>query len=248
MLLRDLHGWLDGCLEPWRYKDYAPNGLQVEGRSEVRKVVTGVTASQALIDAAAERGADAILVHHGYFWKGEDASIRGMKKRRVASLLRNDISLLAYHLPLDGHLELGNNAQLGKLLGLAVAGQSGEQNLLWHGEWNAGGDAAALAAHVSDALGRSAQLLGRVDKPVRRVAWCTGGAQGFFSDAIALGVDVFITGEASEQNYHMAMESDVAFIAAGHHATERFGIKALGEHLAQVSGINVEFIDVFNPV
>ncbi|ATP30231.1 Nif3-like dinuclear metal center hexameric protein [Chromobacterium violaceum] len=248
MQINDVRNILDACLEPWRYKDYAPNGLQVEGKEEINKVVTGVTASQALIDAAAARGADAILVHHGYFWKGEDARICGMKKLRIRALLQHDISLLAYHLPLDGHLELGNNAQLGKVLGLEPAGQAGEQGLLWHGGWAGGGDAAAFADHVSGALGRTAQLLGRPDRPVRRVAWCTGGAQGFFADAIALGVDVFITGEASEQNYHMAMESDVAFIAAGHHATERFGIKALGEHLAQVSGINVEFIDVSNPV
>lgn len=248
MKISDVQNILDTCLEPWRYKDYAPNGLQVEGRGEIKKVVTGVTASQALIDAAAAQGADAILVHHGYFWKGEDARICGMKKQRIRALLQHDISLLAYHLPLDGHLELGNNAQLGKALGLAPAGQAGEQNLLWHGEWAGGGDAAAFAQHVTGALGRQAQLLGRPDKRVSRVAWCTGGAQSFFADAIALGVDVFITGEASEQNYHMAMESDVAFIAAGHHATERFGIKALGENLAQVSGINVEFIDVYNPV
>ena len=248
MLLSEMQGLLDGWLEPWRYKDYAPNGLQVEGGAEVAKVVTGVTASQALIDAAAARSADAILVHHGYFWKGEDARVCGMKKQRIRTLLRHDISLLAYHLPLDGHLSLGNNAQLGQVLGLEPVGQAGEQGLLWHGGWRGGGDAQAFASHVSAALGRDAQLLGRQDKPVRKVAWCTGGAQGFFADAIALGVDAFITGEASEQNYHMAMECDVAFIAAGHHATERFGIQALGQHLAQFSGINVEFIDVSNPV
>ncbi|WP_047250059.1 Nif3-like dinuclear metal center hexameric protein [Chromobacterium subtsugae] len=248
MLLSEMQSLLDGWLEPWRYKDYAPNGLQVEGRAEVAKVVTGVTASQALIDAAAARGADAILVHHGYFWKGEDARVCGMKKQRIRTLLQHDISLLAYHLPLDGHLSLGNNAQLGQVLGLEPVGQAGEQGLLWHGDWRGGGAAQAFASHVSAALGRDAQLLGRGDKPVRKVAWCTGGAQGFFADAIALGVDAFITGEASEQNYHMAIECDVAFIAAGHHATERFGIQALGQHLAQLSGINVEFIDVLNPV
>ncbi|POZ63884.1 Nif3-like dinuclear metal center hexameric protein [Chromobacterium alticapitis] len=248
MRLDHLIETLDGLLEPWRYKDYAPNGLQVEGRGEVRKIVTGVTASQALIDAAIERGADAVLVHHGYFWKGEDPSIRGMKRRRVGSLLRNDISLLAYHLPLDGHLILGNNASLGRVLGLEPRGQTGDQGLLWHGEWAAAGDASRLSQHVSSMLGRSAVLLGRQDKPVRRVAWCTGGAQGFFEAAITLGVDAFITGEASEQNFHMAMESDVAFIAAGHHATERYGIQALGGHLMQSMGIEVEFIDINNPI
>ncbi|UTH76769.1 Nif3-like dinuclear metal center hexameric protein [Chromobacterium sp. IIBBL 290-4] len=248
MQLNELTQALDALLEPWRYKDYAPNGLQVEGRGEVRKIVLGVTASQALIDAAIARGADAILVHHGYFWKGEDARICGMKRQRIRSLLQHDISLIAYHLPLDGHPELGNNAALGRVLGLKAEGQAGEQNLLWHGGWEGKGDAAEFAAHVGQSLGRDAQLLGRKDKPIRRVAWCTGGAQGFFADAIALGVDAFITGEASEQNYHMAMESDVAFIAAGHHATERFGIQALGEHLLRSNGINVEFVDINNPV
>lgn len=248
MRLNDVVSTLDALLEPWRYKDYAPNGLQVEGRAEVGKIVSGVTASQALIDAAIERQADAILVHHGYFWKGEDASISGMKRQRIRSLLQHDISLLAYHLPLDGHAEWGNNASLGRMLGFEPQGQAGEQGLLWHGQWSEGGDAARLNQHVSSILGRSALLLGRTDKPVRRVAWCTGGAQGFFADAIALGVDAFITGEASEQNYHMAMESDVAFIAAGHHATERYGIQSLGEHLMKSTGIKVEFIDINNPV
>ncbi|OHX17487.1 Nif3-like dinuclear metal center hexameric protein [Chromobacterium amazonense] len=248
MQLKELMSALDVLLEPRRYKDYAPNGLQVEGRAEVGKIVTGVTASQALIEAAIERGAGAILVHHGYFWKGEDAGICGMKRQRIRSLLQHDISLLAYHLPLDGHPQLGNNASLGSVLGFEAQGQAGEQDLLWHGCWAAGDDAAALNAHISSILGRSALLLGRADKPVRRVAWCTGGAQGFFADAISLGVDAFITGEASEQNYHMAMESDVAFIAAGHHATERYGIQSLGEHLMKSTGIKVEFIDINNPV
>lgn len=248
MDLLALQSSLDAILEPWRYKDYAPNGLQVEGRREVKRVVTGVTASQALIDAAVARGADALLVHHGYFWKGEDACICGMKRQRVKTLLQQDLSLLAYHLPLDGHLEFGNNAMLGKVLELEARGQDGEQGLLWHGEWPAAGSAADFVTHVSVRLGRDALLLGRGDKKVSRVAWCTGGAQGFFAEAIALGVDAFITGEASEQNHHMAMECDVAFIAAGHHATERFGVKALGEHLAQLHGISVEFVDISNPV
>ena len=248
MDLLALQGSLDAILEPWRYKDYAPNGLQVEGRRAVNRLVTGVTASQALIDAAVERGADALLVHHGYFWKGEDARICGMKRQRVKTLLQQDVSLLAYHLPLDAHPEFGNNAMLGKVLELEARGQCGEQGLLWHGEWQAGGSAADFAHHVSSRLGREALLLGRSDKSVSRVAWCTGGAQSFFAEAVALGVDAYITGEASEQNHHMAMECDVAFIAAGHHATERFGVKALGEHLAQLHGISVEFVDISNPV
>ncbi|QOZ82767.1 MULTISPECIES: Nif3-like dinuclear metal center hexameric protein [Chromobacterium] len=248
MELKALLSSLDTILEPWRFKDYAPNGLQVEGRPTVRKLVTGVTASQALIDEAALRGADAVLVHHGYFWKGEDARICGMKRQRVKALLEHDLSLLAYHLPLDAHLELGNNAMLGKVLDLDALGQGGEQGLLWHGSWRQGGSAVDFRGHVSACLGRDALLLGRADKPISRVAWCTGGAQSFFAEAIDLGVDAFITGEASEQNHHMAMECDVAFIAAGHHATERFGIKALGERMAQLHGISVEFVDISNPV
>lgn len=248
MELKALLSSLDTILEPWRFKDYAPNGLQVEGRPTVRKLVTGVTASQALIDEAALRGADAVLVHHGYFWKGEDARICGMKRQRVKALLEHDLSLLAYHLPLDAHLELGNNAMLGKVLDLDALGQGGEQGLLWHGPWRHGGSAVDFREHVSACLGREALLLGRADKPISRVAWCTGGAQSFFAEAIDLGVDAFITGEASEQNHHMAMECDVAFIAAGHHATERFGIKALGERMAQLHGISVEFVDISNPV
>ncbi|OQS38626.1 Nif3-like dinuclear metal center hexameric protein [Chromobacterium haemolyticum] len=248
MELKALLSSLDTILEPWRFKDYAPNGLQVEGRPTVRKLVTGVTASQALIDEAALRGADAVLVHHGYFWKGEDARICGMKRQRVKALLEHDLSLLAYHLPLDAHLELGNNAMLGKVLDLEAQGQGGEQGLLWHGAWRRGGSASDFREHVSVRLGREALLLGRADKPISRIAWCTGGAQSFFAEAIDLGVDAFITGEASEQNHHMAMECDVAFIAAGHHATERFGIKALGERMAQLHGISVEFVDISNPV
>lgn len=248
MQLRELVASIDGILEPWRFKDYAPNGLQVEGRAEVRKVVAGVTASQALIDEAVARQADAILVHHGYFWKGEDACLTGIKRRRVKSLLEHGISLLAYHLPLDAHPELGNNATLARRLGWVASGQTGEQSLLWHGSLPAPQDAGQLREHISARLGREALLLGREGKPVSRVAWCSGGAQGFFAEAIGLGVDAFITGEVSEQNYHMALECDVAFIAAGHHATERYGVQALGAEVANINGINVEFVDLANPV
>ena len=248
MQLMQLLNSIDQWLEPWRYKDYAPNGLQVEGRTEVARIVCGVTASQALIDAAIARQADAILVHHGYFWKGEDARLVGMKRQRVAKLLQHDISLLAYHLPLDAHPELGNNARLAAVLGLDVAGQSGEQGLLWHGSWPTAGSARAFADHVSMLLGRPAQLLGDENQRVSKVAWCTGGAQGFFEEAIRLGVDAFVTGEVSEQCFHLANEYGVAFIAAGHHATERYGVQALGEKISHLHGINVEFVDLFNPV
>lgn len=248
MQLQQILASLDEWLEPWRYKDYAPNGLQVEGRAEVQRIVCGVTASQALIDVAIERQADAILVHHGYFWKGEDARLVGMKRARVAKLLQHDISLIAYHLPLDAHLELGNNARLAAMLGLEVAGQCGDQDLLWHGRWSQAGSARAFADHVGMMLGREALLLGDENQRVSRVAWCTGGAQGFFEEAIGLGVNAFVTGEVSEQCFHLAAEYGVAFIAAGHHATERYGVQALGEKLSHLHGISVEFVDLFNPV
>ncbi|WP_199052488.1 Nif3-like dinuclear metal center hexameric protein [Aquitalea sp. ASV15] len=248
MQLPQLIASIDEWLEPWRYQDYAPNGLQIEGRAEVRHIITGVTASQALIDVAIARRADAILVHHGYFWKGEDARLVGMKRARVAKLLQHDISLIAYHLPLDGHAELGNNATLAKRLGWQVEGQTGEQGLLWHGRWPAAATAAELAEAISLSLGRQAMLLGPAERPVRRLAWCTGGAQSFFQEAIRLGVDAFVTGEVSEQCFHLANEYGVAFIAAGHHVTERYGVQALGEKVSHLPGITVEFVDLFNPV
>ncbi|WP_024304057.1 Nif3-like dinuclear metal center hexameric protein [Pseudogulbenkiania sp. MAI-1] len=248
MQLSELQRVLDAQLEPWRFKDYAPNGLQVEGRAEVRTIVTGVTASQALIDAAIAQQADAILVHHGYFWKNEDPRLVGIKKRRLQSLLAHDISLLAYHLPLDAHPELGNNAQLARELGWQVEGQSGDQGLLWYGSVPVPQRADEFVRATGEKLGREALLLGRPDKPVRRVAWCTGGAQGYFAEAVALGVDAFVTGEVSEQQHHMALEYDVAFVAAGHHATERYGIRALGAWLSNNHDVSVVFIDVANPV
>lgn len=248
MQLTEVVQHLDTLLEPWRFKDYAPNGLQIEGRSTVQRIICGVSASQALIDVAVARQADAILVHHGYFWKNEDSRITGFKRKRIKTLLQNDISLLAYHLPLDAHPELGNNAQLARVLSLQTSGQCGEQNLLWHGALPQACRADEWVAGVSDKLGRSAQMLGRADKQISRVAWCSGGAQGMFADAIALGVDAFITGEVSEQNQHMAMESDCVFVAAGHHATERYGIQALAARLRDDLGMDVEFIDLDNPI
>jgi len=248
MKRNDLLHWVDALLEPWRFRDYAPNGLQVEGRDEIRKVVTGVTASQALLDEAVRRNADAVLVHHGYFWKGEDARLVGIKQRRLKTLLLNDINLLAYHLPLDAHPEVGNNAALARQLGLREEGRAADMDLLCYGTLDDSRSAGQWVQDIGKVLGRDALLLGRADKTVRRVAWCTGGAQGYFEQAVALGVDAFITGEASEQNHHMAFESDVVFVSAGHHATERYGIQALGARLADETGIDVEFVEVFNPV
>lgn len=248
MILSDLINYLDQILEPERFQDYAPNGLQVEGRAEVARLVTGVTASQALIDAAVCSNADAILVHHGYFWRGEKAVLNGAKKRRVSELLRHDISLIAYHLPLDVHPVFGNNATLAARLGIQVDGQEGDQRLLWYGHLNNAMSAEGWVEQLSQQLGRQALLLGNAEKRVSRIAWCTGGGQHFFDEAIRLGVDMFLTGEVSEQNYHLAMETETVFVAAGHHATERYGVQALGEHLAMKCQIDVEFIDSPNPV
>jgi dinuclear metal center YbgI/SA1388 family protein len=247
-VLRDeLARHLDQLLDASRVKDYCPNGLQVEGRPEIAALVTGVTASVALIEAAAAAGADALFVHHGYFWRGEDPRLVGARKRRIELLLAAGINLFAYHLPLDLHPELGNNAQLAARLGLVQEGRTGEQELVSFGT-TAAGVLASFGAHIAARLGREPLVVGDPGRPVRRVAWCTGAAQGFFETAIGLGVDVYLTGEISEQHVHLARESGVAFLAAGHHATERFGVQALGEHLARTFGLAHEFIDVDNPV
>jgi len=243
----ELDSYLAELLEVSRFKDYCPNGLQVEGRAEVRRIVCGVTASQALVDEAQARAADAVLVHHGYFWKGEDGRITGIRKRRLASLLNNDISLFAYHLPLDAHESLGNNAQLGQLMGWEGCGRFGDQDLGWLGGTAHAESAEMLKRSLTARLGREVLLVGSGQRPVRRIAWCTGGAQGFFEQAIAAGADAFVSGEISEQTVHLARESGVPYLAAGHHATERYGVKALGRHLEAQFGIECCFVDVPNP-
>jgi len=246
--------WLTEVLVPERFSDYCPNGLQVEGRARVAKVVTGVTASLALIDAAIEHGADTILVHHGWFWRGEDPTVRGQRKKRLAKLLANDINLFAYHLPLDTHSTFGNNAQLGQRLGLIVdrhadgtAVTTGSNGLIWIGGPSVPCDLAGLTETISRKLGRAPLVIGDPAQLCTRVAWCTGAAQGMFEHALQAGADVYITGEISEPNMHLAREMGVAFISAGHHATERYGVKALGEALGQALRINVTFIDLDNP-
>ena len=241
---------LDELLQPALFKDYGPNGLQVEGRADVRKLVSGVTASRALIDAAIAEGADAILVHHGLFWRGQDGRVTGWMKQRLSRLLAHDINLLAYHLPLDAHAELGNNAQLAQRLGVTLytdaRGRFGEQSLGFMG-YRASGSAAELAEHVAARLGRGVTLVAEPDRPVQHVALCTGGAQGYFEAAIAAGADVFITGEISEPQAHYARECGVAYIACGHHASERYGAPAVGAHVAAQLGLEHVFIDIDNP-
>jgi len=243
-----LSRYLDQLLDPSRFRDYCPNGLQVEGRQEITTVITGVTANLALIEQAVAIGADAILVHHGYFWRGEDPRVTGSRRARLALLLANGLNLYAYHLPLDAHPEIGNNAQLAAQLGFCESGRAGEQDLLSHGALPTPTTVSALAAAIETRLERKPLVIGEPELTVRRVAWCTGAAQGMFEDAIALGVDAFVTGEISEQQVHLARESGVAFFAAGHHATERFGVRALGERLTRDLGLAHRYFEVASPV
>jgi dinuclear metal center YbgI/SA1388 family protein len=245
---------LDAVLQPERFKDYGPNGLQVEGRPRVRRIVSGVTASLALIEAAAQLQADAILVHHGLFWRGQDGRVTGWMRQRLALLLRHEINLIAYHLPLDAHPQWGNNAQLGLRLGLQAlegpAGRFGDQGLGFVGQRADGrsfDDAPALARAVELALGRSVTLVPGQPGPLSRIAWCTGGAQSYFEAAIATGAQAFITGEISEPQAHLARETGVSFIACGHHASERYGAPALAAQVAAELGLEHTFIDLPNP-
>lgn len=248
MLLKELENYTGQLLDVERFRDYCPNGLQVEGKSEVRKLVSGVTASLDLLKAAVEAGADAVLVHHGWFWKGEDARIVGVKRARLEWLLRHDVSLLAYHLPLDAHPQLGNNALLAARLGFETEGCFGEQGVACRGRTIEPQTLAGLAAWVETSLARSPLVIGRENQPVNRVAWCSGGGQDYFEEAVQLGVDAFLSGEISEQHVHLSRETGVAFIAAGHHATERYGVQALGSHLAERFGIEHRYIEIPSPV
>lgn len=243
-----LRDYLDELLQAAQFRDYCPNGLQVEGRAEIRKIVCGVTASQALLDAAVSVDADAVLVHHGYFWKGDDNRVVGIRKSRLATLLKRDINLFAYHLPLDAHPELGNNAQLAARTGWTAEGRFGDQDIGFIGRPDRAGTASDMLVQIEAALYRTALLVGDTQRKVKRIAWCSGGAQGHFEEAIAAGADLYVSGEISEQTTHLARESGVPYIAAGHHATERYGIQALGSHLAKRFGLACDFVDIDNPV
>ena len=244
----ELGDYLDEFLAVSRARDYCPNGLQVEGRPQVRRVLCGVSASQALVDMAAEEGFDSIIVHHGYFWKGEDSRVTGVRRKRLKALLTHDINLFAYHLPLDLHPEVGNNARLGALLGWEEKARFGDQDLGWLGQPASVASAESLASELSQRLGREAMLVGDGERQVRRVAWCTGGAQGMFEQAIAAGADLYVSGEISEPTVHLARESGVPYVAAGHHATETHGIRALAAHLAERFSLETRFVDLDNPV
>lgn len=247
VLRRELLAWFDEVLQTASFKDYAPNGLQVEGSETVCKIATSVTASKAAIDFAVEQGADLLLVHHGMFWKSEPQTITGWKKERIATLLKHNINMAGYHLPLDAHPELGNNAQLAEKLGLTTDKRCGEQNLLNIGRLKQTQTLAELAAHIETVLQRKPTVVGNPLQEINSAAWCTGGAQGFFQTAIDEGADMYLTGEISEAQYHLANETGTAFISAGHHATERYGIRALAEAAARVFEIKVCHFDENNP-
>lgn len=252
MRREELESYLNGMLMPERFRDYCPNGLQVEGCAEIGRIVCGVTASRALIEAAIARGADTLLVHHGWFWKNEDGRITGFRKQRLQVLLAHDINLFAYHLPLDAHPELGNNAQLARRLGWTITGRFAEQEIGFLGVPGAVSPeltfARDLAAQVEKVLGRRPQLIGDAERRIGKVAWCSGGAQGYFEQAIRAGADLFMSGEISEQTVHLARESGVPYLAAGHHATERYGVMALGAHLAECCGLACDYVEIDNPV
>ncbi|WP_422472183.1 Nif3-like dinuclear metal center hexameric protein [Endozoicomonas sp. ALB032] len=249
--LKQLVKILEDELQPGLFKDYCPNGLQVEGSEQIKRLVTGVTACQALIDKAVELRADAILVHHGYFWKGEDSAIVGMKKRRIETLLEHNISLIGYHLPLDGHQELGNNAQLARLLGWKTEGGMEPGKARSIGNWGRPATSVSLdvlGRQIEEKLGRKPLLIAGGDHEIKTLAWCTGAAQRMIDLALDLKVDAFVSGEISESTVHFARENGIHYISAGHHATERYGVRALGEWLEEQQGVEHTFVDIDSPV
>jgi dinuclear metal center YbgI/SA1388 family protein len=246
----ELEHYLATELQVTRFRDYCPNGLQVEGRDKIRLIISGVTASLALLEQAVVLGADAVLVHHGYFWRGEDVRVVGTKRNRLKILLDKDISLFAYHLPLDMHPQLGNNAQLANLLGIVPVSRFAEDDLGWMGTMldTSLSTVGQLAKHIEYKLGRAPMLIGDPEQRLNSVGWCTGAAQNMLDSAITAGASVFLSGEISEPTVHLARESGVAYLACGHHATERYGVQALGRHIAQKFKIEHQFIDIDNPV
>lgn len=247
----ELIAYLDEQLEVSRFQDYCPNGLQVEGKPEINTLVTGVTASQALLEAAVEHNADALMVHHGYFWRGEAPTVTGIKYQRLKMLINNDMNLIGYHLPLDAHAEFGNNVQLAKILNIEIDGfiaGTGEPAIGFQGKLATSQTLDEFSSYIACQLDRKPTIIAGHDRFIKTVGWCTGAAQGYIQQAAESGLDAFISGEASEQTTHLARELGIHYIAAGHHATERYGVKALGEHLALKFGLQHYFIDIDNPV
>lgn len=248
MQLKKLCEFCDEYLKVDEFTDYCPNGLQVEANARVEHIVCGVTASQALIEASIEQGADTLLVHHGYFWKGESQPITGYKGKRISSLIKNNINLLAFHLPLDAHPEVGNNVQLGRIMGWNTGASFGEQNLVLEGRLAQAQTLAEVSQQIEAKLATTTLPISAGDHPIERIAWCTGAAQGFIEAAAERGVDAFVSGEISEPTFHLAREMGVHYIAAGHHATERYGVQALAKVIADRFGVQQQFIDIPNPV
>lgn len=245
MQLDEICHFCDDYLSVDEFNDFCPNGLQVEGRPEVTHLVSGVTASLELIVSAIEQGADAILVHHGYFWKGEAEPLVGYKGNRIRNLMQNNISLLAYHLPLDAHPTVGNNAQLAHQMDWLVTEQD---DLLWLGEVAETCSADRLQSDIGETIDCNPLLISGGEHLVHRIAWCTGAAQSHIEQAAAHGVDLYVSGEISEHTVHIARECGIHYIAAGHHATERYGVQALGDLLAKRFSIHHEYIEIDNPV
>jgi dinuclear metal center YbgI/SA1388 family protein len=248
MQLKQLCDFCNDYLKVDDFNDYCPNGLQVESNPSVKHIVCGVTACQALIEAAIDAGADTLIVHHGYFWKGEPQPISGIKGRRIGSLIRNNINLLAYHLPLDAHPEVGNNVQLGRVMDWPVTRNGGEQGLLFEGRLAAPCSLAELAQQIDARLDTRALAIAGGEHAIERIAWCTGAAQDFIETAAEWGVDAFVSGEVSEPTFHLARELGIHYIAAGHHATERYGVQALALEINNRFGVQQQFIDIANPV
>lgn len=251
MQRNELVKYLNHLFQADKFKDYCPNGLQIEGKAEINKIVCGVSLSQELIDHAINHKADTIIVHHGIFWNKDSYQITGIKYQRIAKLIKHDINLIAYHLPLDCHLELGNNAQLARVLEINVHGQAFDSqyqlDLIWHGELIKPITALDFGRHYQQQTGHTPLVLGNPSRLIKKIAWCTGGADSLFSQAIELGVDCFISGEVSEPIKAIAEENGVVYVAGGHYVTERYGISALAHHLVDM-GLDSHFIELYNPV
>lgn len=251
MQLKQLCDFCDDFLRIHEFDDYCPNGLQVESSAEVTHIVAGVTASLDLIDAAIAQKADTLLVHHGYFWKGESQPVAGFKGRRIRRLIRNNINLIAYHLPLDAHPQVGNNAQLGKIMGWDVLdsfGSVGRHDIVLSGALQTPMTLDELCASIESRLGTNVLGVSAGDRPIQTIAWCTGAAQEYIEQASARGIDAFVSGEISEHTFHFAKEAGIHYIAAGHHATERYGVQALAAVIEKQFGVRQQFIDIPNPV
>ena len=251
MQLKQLCDFCDDYLSVSDFNDYCPNGLQVEGSHEVNHIVAGVTACQDLIDAAIEVKADTLLVHHGYFWKGEAQPLTGFKGRRIRALIKNNINLLAFHLPLDAHPIVGNNAQLARIMGWEVQGSFGSvglHDIVFSGKLQSAMTLEELSNSIAERLDTKPLSIAASSNSIKSIAWCTGAAQSYIDQAAERGIDAFISGEVSEHTFHYAKEAGIHYIAAGHHATERYGVQALAALIAEKFDVQQQYIDIPNPV